>query len=76
MRNNPFAPDVPCHRVLAADGTLGGFKGDWGKEGRYAKLKMELLRGEGVKFDGSGKVVGEVWREFHEFEEMDVKEEG
>ncbi|KAJ6157853.1 Winged helix-turn-helix transcription repressor DNA-binding [Penicillium chermesinum] len=27
MRTNPFAPEVPCHRVLAADGTLGGYKG-------------------------------------------------
>ncbi|KAI7456312.1 hypothetical protein KC351_g19006, partial [Hortaea werneckii] len=25
MRHNPFAPGVPCHRVLAADGSLGGF---------------------------------------------------
>ncbi|EAW11576.1 MGMT family protein [Aspergillus clavatus NRRL 1] len=24
MRANPFAPGVPCHRVLAADGSLGG----------------------------------------------------
>ncbi|KAI7259216.1 hypothetical protein KC345_g10370, partial [Hortaea werneckii] len=27
MRHNPFAPGVPCHRVLAADGSLGGFGG-------------------------------------------------
>ncbi|TKA28890.1 hypothetical protein B0A50_03301 [Salinomyces thailandicus] len=33
MRNNPFAPDVPCHRILAADGSLGGFGGHWGEEG-------------------------------------------
>ncbi|KAG6355062.1 hypothetical protein INS49_004143 [Diaporthe citri] len=25
MRNNPFAPAVPCHRVLASNGTIGGF---------------------------------------------------
>lgn len=29
MRTNPFAPEVPCHRVLAADRTLGGYKGEW-----------------------------------------------
>lgn len=29
MRTNPFAPAVPCHRVLATDGTLGGYKGSW-----------------------------------------------
>jgi O-6-methylguanine DNA methyltransferase len=26
LRNNPFAPEVPCHRVIAADGFVGGFK--------------------------------------------------
>ncbi|KAJ5396821.1 Winged helix-turn-helix transcription repressor DNA-binding [Penicillium cosmopolitanum] len=29
MRTNPFAPEVPCHRVLAADRSLGGYKGEW-----------------------------------------------
>ena len=27
LSRNPFAPIVPCHRVVAADGTLGGFGG-------------------------------------------------
>ena len=27
LRCNPYAPEVPCHRVVASDGTLGGFKG-------------------------------------------------
>ncbi len=61
MRNNPFAPTVPCHRVLAADGKIGGFGGDWGDEGRFATEKRRLLREEGVKFDGRGKVVGPVF---------------
>jgi O-6-methylguanine DNA methyltransferase len=26
LRNNPFAPEVPCHRVVASDGFVGGFK--------------------------------------------------
>lgn len=29
MKNNPFAPAVPCHRVLATDRSLGGYKGEW-----------------------------------------------
>ena len=37
MRTNPFPPDVPCHRVLAADGSLGGYKGVW--EGRESNKK-------------------------------------
>nr|POE94934.1 methylated-dna--protein-cysteine methyltransferase [Quercus suber] len=64
MRNNPFAPQVPCHRVLAADGTLGGFGGHWGESGKYASRKHELLHDEGVRFDSRGKVKGPVFREF------------
>lgn len=29
MRRNPFAPTVPCHRVISADRRLGGFYGAW-----------------------------------------------
>ncbi|ETN41345.1 uncharacterized protein HMPREF1541_03280 [Cyphellophora europaea CBS 101466] len=70
MRNNPFAPDVPCHRVLAADGSIGGFHGSWGPEGKYANDKLRLLRIEGVCFDGKGKVIGQPFRGFHEFREL------
>lgn len=64
MRNNPFAPEVPCHRVLAADGSIGGFCGSWGKDGEHASKKVKLLRDEGVRFDGKGKVIGEPFRRF------------
>ena len=64
MRNNPFAPVVPCHRVLAADGRIGGFGGDWGEEGKHAAVKKRMLREEGVKFDGLGKVVGKAFTGF------------
>ena len=26
---NPYAPKVPCHRVIRSDGTLGGFLESW-----------------------------------------------
>ncbi|RMJ23620.1 hypothetical protein PHISP_05498 [Aspergillus sp. HF37] len=39
MRTNPFAPDVPCHRVLARDGSLGGYKGEWEKRNGNGKRK-------------------------------------
>lgn len=64
MRNNPFAPEVPCHRILAADGSLGGFGGHWGESGKFANKKHELLHDEGVRFDGRGKVMGKPFREF------------
>ncbi|KAI5783618.1 DNA binding methylated-DNA--cysteine S-methyltransferase, partial [Geopyxis carbonaria] len=48
LRANPYAPRVPCHRVVAADGALGGFKGEVDKN---AVEKMALLEGEGVEFE-------------------------
>lgn len=37
---------VPCHRVVAAGGRLGGFGG-------HLQLKRELLRAEGLSVTGS-----------------------
>ena len=64
MRNNPFAPDVPCHRILSSDGSIGGFGGHWGAEGKCAGEKRELLGAEGVVFDSKGKVKGRPFRDF------------
>ncbi|KAL9617280.1 MAG: hypothetical protein Q9160_007907 [Pyrenula sp. 1 TL-2023] len=64
MRNNPFAPEVPCHRVLAADRSIGGFGGSWGKDGKYSERKLDLLAEEGVKFDSRGKAIGDPFRDF------------
>ena len=41
---NPCAPIVPCHRVVRADGTLGGYSGVGG-----IKTKQALLKKEGLK---------------------------
>lgn len=66
LRRNPFAPEVPCHRVVATGGALGGFKGQWPKDGEGITLdeKRKLLRGEGVKLDAKGKVLGTPWMGF------------
>ncbi|KAI4125080.1 MAG: hypothetical protein LQ338_004467 [Usnochroma carphineum] len=65
LKNNPFAPRVPCHRVVAADRGLGGFGGEWGIRGKHAGEKVRLLRGEGVVVDqGRGRVEGDIWRGF------------
>jgi len=39
---NPYAPNVPCHRVIRSDGTLGGFSSSGG-----TKTKKKLLKKEG-----------------------------
>lgn len=44
LKKNPFAPDVPCHRVIAADGSIGGFHGE--REGEMIEKKKRLLREE------------------------------
>ncbi len=61
LRVNPFAPDVPCHRVLAACtkksapksadgktfiGPIGGFHGQ--RTGPEIEKKLRLLREEGM----------------------------
>ena len=51
LRKNPYAPVVPCHRVIASDGTLGGFGGE--TRGKNIQHKSRLLKKEGVKIKGS-----------------------
>lgn len=46
---NPVALLVPCHRVVAGDGTLGGYGGGWwGDHDRLLDLKADLLAREGI----------------------------
>lgn len=39
LNKNPYAPYVPCHRVIASDGSLGGYSAG-------LKKKIELLKRE------------------------------
>ncbi|MBU4201021.1 MAG: MGMT family protein [Verrucomicrobia bacterium] len=48
LKRNPDAPRVPCHRVIASDGTLGGFQGRCA--GAALRRKTYLLAAEGVRF--------------------------
>ncbi|KAK4050124.1 hypothetical protein OIV83_003695 [Microbotryomycetes sp. JL201] len=68
LRENPFAPEVPCHRVVSSKLELGGFQGEWstspnselassaGKPETKLQKKARLLREEGVMFDSAGKI--------------------
>lgn len=61
LRKNPFAPEVPCHRVIASDLSIGGFKG--GKEGAAVAGKQKLLADEDVYFvDGRLKEKGRIYK--------------
>lgn len=48
LKKNPFAPEVPCHRVVRSDLTLGGFYGSIGN--KTVERKMKILEREGVAF--------------------------
>lgn len=48
LKVNPFAPQVPCHRVIAASLSPGGFQGE--REGAAIARKRRLLAREGVWF--------------------------
>ena len=50
IMRNCREPGVPCHRVIAAGGLLGGYGGN-------LQIKRELLRAEGVEV-GMGRVRG------------------
>jgi methylated-DNA-[protein]-cysteine S-methyltransferase len=42
LNRNPYAPMVPCHRVVGSDGSLTGFAGG-------IMEKKRLLEAEGIK---------------------------
>lgn len=42
MNKNPFAPKVPCHRVVKSNGEIGGFADD-------IKIKISRLKDEGIE---------------------------
>jgi methylated-DNA-[protein]-cysteine S-methyltransferase len=48
LGHNPFAPVVPCHRVLAAGGRSGGFSAEGG-----ALTKLRMLEIEGARLGGA-----------------------
>ncbi|MEK7203766.1 MAG: MGMT family protein [Patescibacteria group bacterium] len=40
LNKNPFAPEVPCHRVIKSDGKIGGYA-------KGTRIKIRLLKKEG-----------------------------
>jgi len=48
MNKNPYAPKVPCHRVVGSDGSMTGFASG-------IKDKIKMLEEEGIKVE-NGKI--------------------
>ena len=48
MNKNPYAPNIPCHRVIKNTGEVGGFASG-------AKKKIQMLKKEGVEIN-KGKI--------------------
>lgn len=42
LNRNPYAPTVPCHRVVTSTGHLGGYA--FGREQKIALLKKEGIK--------------------------------
>jgi len=46
--HNPYPIIVPCHRVVAANGALGGYLGEWGRGDALGKKEWLLRHEAGV----------------------------
>jgi len=42
MNKNPYAPEVPCHRVINSNGNVGGFA-------HGTREKIQMLKSEGIE---------------------------
>jgi len=54
LARNPIAILIPCHRVLAANGKLGGFSASGGIQTKLRLLALEGRERSGALFEGDG----------------------
>ena len=43
LRKNPYAPKVPCHRVINSNGTIGSYKGKKNSKEKTLLLKKQQV---------------------------------
>jgi O-6-methylguanine DNA methyltransferase len=51
LSKNPFAPIVPCHRVIRSDGKMGGYSAAGGIKKKLQMLKYEKETGKDALLD-------------------------
>ena len=51
LKRNPYAPKVPCHRVIKSDGTLGGYDCKIDNKKKILMLKKEGITIKNDKVD-------------------------
>ena len=49
LKRNPFAPLVPCHRIIRSDGTIGGYSAKGGVQEKIRLLKKENRKARNTK---------------------------
>jgi methylated-DNA-[protein]-cysteine S-methyltransferase len=49
LKRNPWAPEVPCHRVISSNLQIGGYCGH--TVGEKIQRKLALLKEEGILFE-------------------------
>jgi methylated-DNA-[protein]-cysteine S-methyltransferase len=59
LRNNPFAPRIPCHRVIASSFFVGGFKGEWTSSSPVENVAEKKNWHEPFKGGGMGPLQNE-----------------
>ena len=57
MNQNPYAPKVPCHRVIKSNGEIGGFASGTNR-------KIEMLKKEGIVVKNNRVDLGEYLHKF------------
>ncbi|MDR2399442.1 MAG: MGMT family protein [Endomicrobium sp.] len=51
LAKNPFAPIIPCHRVIRSDGKLGGYSACGGIKEKLKMIKYERETGTDASLD-------------------------
>ncbi|MDR3256851.1 MAG: MGMT family protein [Endomicrobium sp.] len=51
LSKNPFAPIIPCHRVIRVDGKMGGYSAVGGIKKKLQMLEYEKKTGKDASMD-------------------------